>query len=612
MLARTSAVVLLGAVVGMGLVRPGVPSPEPTVSSFLLAWEAKHFLAAARLTTGQPQQVAAALAGAYQHLDASDEHLAMRSISQQGKQATAAFDASIDLGGSGLTWTYHGAFSLQDTRAGWRVVWSPSVIVPGMTGGEQLAVVSSLHPRAQLLDSDGQPLTVKSLAYEVGVDPKQVADPARTAALLQGATNIPADQIEGQIQSAVQDGFLDLITLSPADHQALAAKLAAIPGVIVRPESVRLFDSIAPDVVGDVGTEIASVLRTDGVQYRPGTTVGLSGLEKTFQRQLVGTSETEVVLQGPGGQALGVLKAWDGTRGIPVHTTLSSGIQRAADDAVSGASGSAAIVAVQASTSQILAVASRDSNGLPALDPLDTGYEPGQAFTIVSAAAALSKGEKLDSAVPCYQRNESVTNNPPEQFLKATFQKDFAVQCSTAFSGLSEFLTPSILAQAGDGFGIGGWSLPLSSYPGELGPLEGGSTLAADMAGGGNVRVTPLGMALAAAVVDSGKWHSPSLVSGLADPSSAPRPAQSPQVLADLRELMRLSAASGQNKVANVDGDVFAQSGNAPYGSGGLRINWFVGYQGDVAFAVVQLSKSAASSVAPLARSFLQNVQAGS
>jgi hypothetical protein len=278
MLARTSAVVVLGAVVGVGLMKPGIPSPEPTVSRFLLDWESKNYLAAAELTTGQPRQVAAALADAYEHLDASNLYLAMRGINQDGKHASAAFEASIDLGGNGLTWTYGGNFGLQDGRSGWRVVWSPSVIVPRMTQHDQLAVVSFQPDRAQLLDSAGTPLSVRSPAYKVDVVPGEVTDPARTAGMLQAVTQIPKDQIEGQIQSAVPGHPLVLLTLSPDDYQTLGARLAAIPGVHVQPERVRLFDSIAPDVVGQVGTEIASVLRTDGVEYRPGTTVGLSGL----------------------------------------------------------------------------------------------------------------------------------------------------------------------------------------------------------------------------------------------------------------------------------------------------------------------------------------------
>ena len=62
-----------------------------------------------------------------------------------------------------------------------------------------------------------------------------------------------------------------------------------MPGLQVREPVKPLFNSIAPDVVGTVGTEGAEVLRTNGVEYRPGTTVGLSGLQQTFQRQLTGT-----------------------------------------------------------------------------------------------------------------------------------------------------------------------------------------------------------------------------------------------------------------------------------------------------------------------------------
>ena len=85
-----SAVVLLAGVVGVGLVQAGVPSAEPTVSQFLLAWESQHYLQAAELTTGQPE---GGRGGAGQtpieRLDASNLNLQMRSVSQHGKAATA-------------------------------------------------------------------------------------------------------------------------------------------------------------------------------------------------------------------------------------------------------------------------------------------------------------------------------------------------------------------------------------------------------------------------------------------------------------------------------------------------------------------------------------------
>jgi cell division protein FtsI/penicillin-binding protein 2 len=616
MLVRTSAVVVLAGLVGIGLARPGVPSPEPTVSQFLLAWESQHYLQAAELTTGPPKTVAAALARAYERLDASNPTLSIRRISQQGKTASAQFDAAIDLGGTGLIWSYLGNFSLRDGNAGWQVVWSPSVIVPGMTDKEQLAVFSAFYQRSQLLDSAGQPLIAPSTEYQVGVVPDQLTDPGRTAAALAAVTQIPEDQIQGQIEQTLQGDFLELITYTPSQYAKVRASLAAVPGLQVRERTERLFDSIAPDVVGTVGTETASVLRTNGVEYRPGTTIGLSGLQQTFQRQLTGTPRTEVVLQ-QSGQAAVDLHTWPGTRGTPVHTTLSSPVQIAADNALASLPTSAAIVAVQAGTGKILAVASHTAAGMPALSPLSGQYPPGQAFTIVSAAAILGTGRLAPSdPVPCPSSNtvdgRVFTNDPPELSLGSTpsFRADFAHGCDTAFAGgLSMLLNPADLAKASDELGIGGWELPFASYfSGQIGQPGGAGSVAADMIGTGDVLMSPLDMALVASVVDSGSWHPPSLVAGMSDPSST-RAVASPQVLSELRGLMQGAMRTSSNRVADVGGAVSGQSGSAPFGPGQQHIDWFVGYQGNVAFAVVELANSASASAAPLAGSFLHKLQ---
>jgi cell division protein FtsI/penicillin-binding protein 2 len=437
---------------------------------------------------------------------------------------------------------------------------------------------------------------------------------------LAAATKLSAVQIEGQMDQALPGEFLALLTLSPSEHATLRPKLSRIPGLVVRATKEQLFSSIAPDVVGSVGTEIAKLLRVNGMQYRPGTTVGLTGLQQAFQRQLTGTPETEVVLQ-QAGLAPVALHTWPGTAGRAVHTTLNSSVQLAADRALAHTRASAAIVAVQASSGKILAVASHTAGGMPGLQPLSGQYEPGQAFTIVSSAAVLSAGLSPDAPVPC-QANSPVGKrifyNEPREPAGYTwsFRTDFARGCSTAFAGLALF-RPNVaqsLTTASKNFGIGGWQLPVSSFSGGIGQPSGQATLAADMIGTGDVRVSPLGMALAASVVESGKWHAPSLVTDvdLAEPSSAPRGTTSAKVLTELRALMRDAAKSPANAAADIGGDVYAQAGSARYGSDQLWLNWFVGYQGDVAFAVVELGKSASTSVSSLAGSFLQGVQAGS
>ncbi len=80
-----------------------------------------------------------------------------------------------------------------------------------------------------------------------------------------------------------------------------------------------------------------------------------------------------------------------------MRTTISSRVQSAALAALGGASGSEAIVAVHASTGDVLAVAQHRAS----VDALNARLTPGTAFTIVSAAALLGTGLKTDSLISC-------------------------------------------------------------------------------------------------------------------------------------------------------------------------------------------------------------------
>ena len=139
--------------------------------------------------------------------------------------------------------------------------------------------------------------------------------------------------------------------------------------------------------------------------------------------------------------------------------------------------------------------------------------------------------------------------------------------------------------------------------------------LAADTLGAGNVQVSPLDMALVAGQVDSGQWHSPSLVTSPADPTGDPPMASkymmSQQVMGTLRDLMRATVRSGAARQADLPGQpVYGQAGQAPYTAGGpgVRAAWFVGFRGDVAFAVLQLGTSPGTSAVPLAAQFLHRL----
>jgi cell division protein FtsI/penicillin-binding protein 2 len=543
-----------------------------------------------------------------------------------GSQARASFNASVDLGRGGLSWHYQGSFRLRRTSSGWRVVWAPSVIVPGLGAGDRLAVLTTMPRRAVLLDAEGHSLITPSPAIELGVVPGELRDPLRTAQRLAKVTGLaPSDAVEmaGQIEAWPSKRFLELVTLAPADYRKLRRKLHQVPGLKHHLKIEPLFISTVPLITGQVATETAKTLVDDGEPYRPGTTIGLTGLQQAFQARLAGRPTTEIVVQNGAGKRVKVLYSWHGSASSDVRTTINGAVQAAARNALSGVGLSAAIVAVRAGGGQILAVARHTERGMPTLSPLDGRYQPGQSFTIVSTAALLAKGSVTANAlVDCNQKypfgGQTFVNTPAGPNTSAeTFREVFAHACSTAFAGLSLDLSASELIGAAQRLGIRGtpWKLQLPAFPGQISnPGSNADELASETIGSGSVLVSPLNMALAAGAVDSGSWRAPSLVT--------PSPTQLPTRLrlsrtvdAQLRGLMRATVRSGVATAANVPGaPVYGQVGTALlHGHHGLRVIWFVGFRGGVAFAVVVFARSAAFSPAVrIAGQFAAGLPSGS
>ncbi len=604
---------LLVAGIATGIVS-GEPSAEPAAQNFLLAWAQGQYKEAAALTTGPSGPVTTALRTAYQQLGAAAYYLSMGPVSQHSGVATAYFHASVDLGQDGASWGYQGHFTLRKLSGSWKVVWSPAVINPGLRQGERMAVVTRMQNRAALLDAGGGSLIRPSAAWLAEVRPGQLTHPEATAKAFAAATGLDGEQVLSVIRAAPQSVPQPLLTLDPAAYHKLRRKLAKVPGLTMRRVSRRLFNSVASDVTGSVGTEIAHALQEQGIAYRPGTTVGVSGLQQVYQRMLAGTAQTEVVTENAAGHQVAVLKKWDGQPGTPVRTTIDGGVQVAADRALAGQSSAAAIIAVQASNGHVLAVANRNAAGVPKIDPLTGQYQPGNAFTIVSTAALLGGHLTLDTPIPCRASTSvggrTFSNVPatPRLGPAPPFSSDFEQSCGTAFTTLSLGLTGSRLATSAANFGLGlDWHLPLSAFTGSFHAAVTQAGLAANTVGQQGVEVSPLDMALVAAGVDAGIWHPPVLVTSPPDPGLRPRAVAGAQTVDALRQLMRAVVASGAARSANLPGAaVSGQVGTAQVTPGSKWwAHWFVGYRAGVAFAVLQLSKGSAGSAVPLGRSFL-------
>ncbi|MBO0805316.1 MAG: hypothetical protein J2P25_19840 [Nocardiopsaceae bacterium] len=611
-LALLAVIGVLGAGFATGFGSAG--SAESTVQAFLLDCQQGNYKQAAALTTGSRTAVASQLSAVTKDLNATAIFLSLGPVTQHGNTAEAGFQATIDLDQGRHQWTYGGHFGLVSKHGKWLVSWSPSVINPHLRPGDRLAVDTSYPPRAQILGQSGKSLLPKTADYHFGIYPGRLAHLARTVKAFSHIAGLDYQQVLREARAAPPSGFLSLLTVDQASFRTMWPRLSRVRGMTYQRESERLFASDAPDVTGSVGTENSAALRSAGVAYDPGDTVGLSGLEQADQDNLTGTPTTSVVVIGPDGHQVSTLWTAPGHAGTPVRTTLDLKDQEAATQALASQDNSGEIVAVDAVTGDILASATHAGPvPLPPGGPLNSRIAPGMTLSIVSAAALVDAGTQPSTPLPCYN-SEAVggqtftyPGTSSGQESPATFASDFANGCGTALASMSTKLTPAQLAAAEKSFGIGAdWNLQLPAFSGSAQSASAGASLAAQAIGTSGVRMSPLGMALVAAEVDAGTGHAPTLTTS--DPTARWQAPLSGAHLDELRDLMGDAVRSGSARAADLPGEpVYGQAGVVRTGKHAW-LSWFAGYRGGVAVAALQAGTTPSQAAASLAGSFLSAV----
>jgi len=289
-------------------------------------------------------------------------------------------------------------------------------------------------------------------------------------------------------------------------------------------------------------------------------------------------------------------------------------VQQAADAALAGQSGNAALVAVDTVTGQIRAVVSKPDNGFARA--LDGAYPPGSTFKIITSAALLNGGITPTTSAPCPATltidGREFKNFEGESSSNLDLAHAFQISCNNAFIGLADKLPPDALEKAAAQFGFNDdWKLPVPSSAGSFPTPKDDAERAASAIGQGRIVASPVQMATVAATVASGTWHSPSL-------TTQPRPdvhsarTLTPTTAIALRNFMA-SVVQGEGTAAGagLPPGTFGKTGTAEFGNANPPDThaWFVGYQGNLAFAVIVEGGGVGGRVAaPIAARFLNGL----
>ncbi len=523
-----------------------------------------------------------------------------------------SLSVTVDLKGLGeARWTSSlGAVKAAD---GWDVLPDPESIHPDLTDGTRLRRVRELPDRAPILDRDGVKLMSSRPVVYVGLEKGKAT--AASARRLANKLEIDPGDLTRRLKAAGKSQFVEALVLRKGEYDQVKASIGGITGLAVIEGRRALADNaqFGRSVLGIVVPATAETLKNAGPSAIASDEVGAFGLQFAFQRRLAGSPTTAVRIVSPAtGKVVATLAESKGKPGQSLRTTLQARAQRAAENALDAAPGKArvSIVAVQASTGQVLAVA--NGQGLVNENRAFTGrYAPGSTFKIVSAAALLDSGMTSASSVNCTDRVvvDGATFGNYDALLapgRTTLAHAVSLSCNTALIRERNRVDGDALPTMAGDFGIGAdWDLPLGAWSGEVPEPAGQTELAASMIGQGRISVSPLAMAEVAAAVRSGRSHQPTLLAG-ANTVAGPVIAQTQA----LRAMLADTATTGTAKILAglADG---AKTGTAETGSkakGAATNAWMVGYSGDLAFAVIVEGGSSGAKVAgPVAKAFLED-----
>jgi cell division protein FtsI/penicillin-binding protein 2 len=595
--------IVVGAVAFVVFGGPGKPAgPRTALDPYLAAWARGDDRGAAALTD-DPRAATAALTASRRGLDGAHVRASVVDVREHDDAADADVRVSWDVPGIG-GFSYGATIALARDDGKWRVDWSPADVHPRLRGRSRLGTVRQAPPRAPILDRDGRPLVMARQVVRVGIDRAKVRDVDATAAELADVLKIDGGKLARAARSAGPKQFVEALTLRNGDYQPLAERLKAIQGVQAIDGTAQLAPtrSFARALLGAVAPATAEQVQRAHGAIAAGDDVGQWGLEARFQSRLAGTSTRRIVIRGADGVPTATLMRRTGKKGQALRTTLDRDVQQAAETALGPRREKAAVVAMQPSTGDVLAVANRPTD--QTFDrAIDGRYPPGSTFKVISTAALLRDGLKTTDIVECPRTitiaGKQFRNFEGEAGGAVPFSVDFAQSCNTAFVSLAKRLPADALSRTARDFGLG--RTRASQVPAGTDAVE----RAAAMIGQARIVASPLAMAGVAATVADGRWHVPRLLAG--DPHSA-GPSLPAAELTTLRTLMRNVVTSGTGTaLAVVPGEVAGKTGTAEFGGGDPPPThaWFIAFRGDLAVAVlVEKGRSGGTVAAPIAQRF--------
>jgi cell division protein FtsI/penicillin-binding protein 2 len=459
-----------------------------------------------------------------------------------------------------------------------------------LAAGQHRATIVDPGGRGAILDRKGIQLAIGRQATTVYANPRQIQDPAATAALVARALKLDPQEVQLALSDRSR-GFVYIARKADPERAAILKK-AGIVGLGFVDEEQRRYPlyHVAAQVVGYAGTD----------------NHGLAGLELGLESKLAGKPGSETVIRDPSGRAISVINSTAAQEGENVTLTIDNTIQAQAEAVLRRtidqwhAKGASAIV-LDPRTGGVIAMAVErgyDANRFPIVPKdrqrnrtvTDT-YEPGSTFKIVTVSAVLSEGlvtPRTAFTLPyeIHVADRIIKDAHPRGTERLTVDQILSFSSNVGTITLAEKLGSTRLSEWISRFGFGhmtGVDFPGES-PGIVPALAqwSGSTIGTLPIGHG-IAITPVQMAAAyGTVANDGVWLQPHLVDRIGSkerPAVVARRILTRRVARQVRKMMEDVVIEGTGQQAQLPGyTVAGKTGTAakPDPSGGYSTSRYV------------------------------------
>jgi cell division protein FtsI/penicillin-binding protein 2 len=636
---RPAAMVACLALAAGGLAAcSGGSGPDDAVDGFIAGWKSGDLGQIAFVEAAGSKIAAAEVSTALKDVSgdlAKTPPAVRRDGDTDEVEGTATAKITVDWTLPGDThWTYPSTVRMiKGEDDAWSVIWEPAIVNAKLKTGDHLGVRRERADRGGILDGAGKPIVAERDVVVVGINPAEVDDAEDLTKALDSAFKairpalppIDVSDLPAKIGGAENpEQFIEVVTLRREAYLQIRSRIQPLHGTTFREEKRDLAPSrtFARALLGTADAALKEDIDKDPAGVAEGDLVGHGGIQGAFDKQLRGTPGVSVVLaqKAPDGEVNDgdELFSTDPKAGKPVKTTLDPKVQNAADTALTGVKQRSALVAVRVSDGAVLAAANGPDGGSGENLAFTAQVPPGSTFKVVSGLGLLDSGKVSPSTVVNCPKTftvdgRSFKNSENFELGKVPFQVDFAESCNTAFASLAPQLGDDGLATAGRSLGLeASWDMGVDAFSGKVSTGGSGAERAAATFGQGTTLVSPLAMASATAAVAHGSVVPPSVIADRPAPSGGAAPALKAGSLTPLRAMMRQVVTSGTATALKdvPGGPVSGKTGTAEFDDNPAHTHaWFVGWQGDVAFAVfVENGGGSGETAVPAAERFLRGL----